>query len=146
MKTSNSYPLPQDPDYDQYLNKPIHFNGPQQQPSQLPMAKGNCFWYCHRRENHRQQIFAVDHLFTIRYEPFSILLNTNVYSFKKTFLSWLFYLKYKFSIHFRLQQVTMEWAILPVLAEILSSKTDAQAIANISLYYVPCRRAQFSCL
>ena len=63
------------------------------QLSQLPTAKGNCLRYCHRRENHRQQIFAVYHLFTIRYEPFSIFVksdlffHTNVYSFKKTFLS-----------------------------------------------------------
>ena len=45
------------------------------QPSQLPTAKDNCLRYRHRRENNRQQIFAVDHLFTIRYEPFSVLLN-----------------------------------------------------------------------
>ena len=55
-----------------------------EQPLQLPMAKGNCLRYCHQRENHRQQIFAVDHLFTIRYEPFSILLN-NIFSFIQTF-------------------------------------------------------------
>ena len=54
------------------------------QPSQLPTAKGNCLWYCHRRENHRQQIFAVDHLFTIRYEPFSILLN-KIFTFIQMF-------------------------------------------------------------
>ena len=30
------------------------------QPSQLPTAKGNCLRYCHQRENHRQQIFAVN--------------------------------------------------------------------------------------
>ena len=49
------------------------------QPSQLPTGKGNCLRYCHRRENHRQQIFAVDHLFTIQYEPSSILLK--IFSF-----------------------------------------------------------------
>ena len=63
------------------------------QSSQILMAKGNCFRYCHRRENHLQQIFAVNHLFTICCEPLSIFLNkifhTNIHSFKKTFLSWL---------------------------------------------------------
>ena len=54
------------------------------QPSQLLMAKGNCLRYCQRRENHWQQIFAVDHLFTIRYEPFSILLN-KIFSFIQMF-------------------------------------------------------------
>ena len=54
------------------------------QPSRLPTAKGNCLQYCHQRENHRQQIFAVDHLFTIRYEAFSILLN-KIFSFLQMF-------------------------------------------------------------
>ena len=53
----------------------MHLSNPIQ-PSQLLTAKGNCLRYCHRRENHRQQIFDVDHLFTIRYEPFPILLLT----------------------------------------------------------------------
>ena len=35
----------------------------------------------------------------------SLFFYTDIYSFKKTFLSWLFYLKSKFSIHFRLQHV-----------------------------------------
>ena len=54
------------------------------QPSQLPTAEGNCLRYCHRRENHQQQIFAVGHLFTIHYEPVSILLN-KIFSFKQMF-------------------------------------------------------------
>ena len=69
------------------LNELSNVRHTERQPSQSPTAKGSYLRYCHQRENHRQQIFAVDHLFTIRYEPFSILLNTNVYSFKKTFLS-----------------------------------------------------------
>ena len=55
------------------------------QLSQLPTAEGNCLRYCHRRKNHRQQIFAVYHLFTIRYEPFSILLN-QIFSFIQMFI------------------------------------------------------------
>ena len=62
-----------------------HFADFKQQPSQLLMAKGNCLQYCHQRENHRQQIFAVDHLFTISYEPFSILLN-KIFSFTQMFI------------------------------------------------------------
>ena len=54
------------------------------QPSQLLTAKGNCLRYCHRRENNRRQIFAVDHLFTICYETFSILLN-KIFSFIQMF-------------------------------------------------------------
>ena len=68
------------------LLHPIQVPSPQahKQPSQLPMAKGNCLRYCHRRENHQQQIFAADHLFAIRYEPFPILLN-KIFSFIQMF-------------------------------------------------------------
>ena len=57
-------------------NQKVHI-----QTSQLPTAKGNCLRYCHRRENHRQQII---YLFTIRCEPFSILLN-KIFSFIQMF-------------------------------------------------------------
>ena len=40
------------------------------QPSQLPMAKGNCLRYCHQRENHQQQIFAVDLQFAMNLSLF----------------------------------------------------------------------------
>ena len=46
----------------------------------------------------------------------SLLFYTHIYSFKKTFLSWLFYLKSKFSIHFRLQHITMEQAIMLIFS------------------------------
>ena len=55
------------------------YNEQLRQPPQLPIAKENCLWYYRRRENHRQQIFAVDHLFTTHHEPFYILLNKVFY-------------------------------------------------------------------
>ena len=84
------------------------------QPSQLPTAKGNCLRYCHQRENHRQQIFAVDHLFTIRYEPLSILLN-KIFSFIQTFTllrkhSSPDYFTWSISFPFILDFNTLRWS------------------------------------
>ena len=50
----------------------------------IMMAKGNCLWYCLQRAYHQQQIFAVNHLFTDRHEPFSVLLN-KIFSFTEMF-------------------------------------------------------------
>ena len=110
------------------------------QPSQLLTAKGNCLQYCHWRENHPQQIFAINHLFTICDEPFSILLN------KIFFFIQMFTLLRKHS-----SPDYFTWSIsFPFILDLTrydgaSDIADAQAIANISLYYASCWRAQCSC-
>ena len=84
------------------------------QPSQLPTAKGNYLRYCHQRENHWQQTFAIDHLFTIHYEPFSVLLN-KIFSFIQMFTlsrkdSSPDYFTWSISFPFILDFNTLQWS------------------------------------
>ena len=53
--------------------------------------------------------FIYNSLWTFLYfVEWDLFFQTKVYYFNKTFLSWLFYLKYKFAIHFRLN--TLQWS------------------------------------
>ena len=78
-------------------------DGKRQLPLILPSKrKSSTTNFCHWS-------FIYNSLWTFLYfVEWDLFFQTKVYYFKKTFLSWLFYLKYKFAIHFRLN--TLQWS------------------------------------